>query len=167
MKRMSTSHHHPKKQKRKKRRGRGGGTTSVSHTISHTIHWHINHSYIQEVVVSLWQKREVTCTYLHHTKPHILSPTLPLWAIFWTAGNTWATLCTWGCSRTLPPAWHGTTKAKAIWVHRQRPWSSMCHLHSWRSKHHCRGGFFLSRLPSDGEGESNIRHAAFNAILLI
>lgn len=71
--------------------------------------------------------KEVTCTYLHHTKPHILSlfflsPTLslPLSAIFWTAGNTSATPCPWGCSRTLPPAWHGTTKAKAIWVHWQR-----------------------------------------------
>lgn len=40
---------------------------------------------------------------------------LPHSAIFSRAGNTWATPCPWGCSRTLPPAWHGgTTKASRV-----------------------------------------------------
>lgn len=99
-------------------------TSKISHTVSHTIHWHSNHFYRKRMSA----RKEVTCTYLHHTKPHILSLfflspslSLPLSAIFSTAGNTSATPYPWGCSRTLPPAWHGTTKAKATWVHWQRP----------------------------------------------
>lgn len=64
--------------------------------------------------------QEVTCTYLHHTTPlFFLSPTS---AIFSTAGNTWARPDPWGCSRTLPPAWHGGQQKPAAWVHWRPCW---------------------------------------------
>lgn len=53
---------------RKKRKGKKG-QLQISHTVSHTVHWHSNHFYRKRMSA----RKEVTCTYLHHTKPHILS----------------------------------------------------------------------------------------------
>lgn len=110
-----------------KRKGRGKKKRTTSYLPHHSLAYQYKYIYFLNRK-RMSARKELTCTYLHRTKPHILSlfflsPTLslPLSAIFWTAGNTSATPCPWGCSRTLPPAWHGTTKAKAIWVHWQRP----------------------------------------------
>lgn len=61
---ISTSHRsHPKKGKNRKKKKKNNFKSAIPFT------WHSNHFYRKRMSA----RKEVTCTYLHHTKPHILS----------------------------------------------------------------------------------------------